>query len=206
MDIPPLLALPTSLCYNTHLNELVKLLWDRVLFPPTKMESSHQLMYELLNHQLMAWQNEMKRRKLKPRNFGNGMVDKRTKSGALPNVVRYYISSGSGRQMYTLRMSFVGQRGEESVHVQNLSTDLDKAIKKAHKITGAKGVRLDGDKVENEIERTDYSVFQFGKYKDQNVSYVIVHDRNYCEWFAHNVRGKNQAAANYVKRLLSAAL
>jgi GNAT superfamily N-acetyltransferase len=112
--------------------------------------------------------------------------------------MRYYISKGIDEVQYTLRV-FDEEKGDS--HLQNLSTDLEKAKAKAKEITGQdidfdegslgrdykksdSKSKATGD--EEPIEYKDNFRFKSGKHQDKTPLEVFEIDKGFFDWFLKN--------------------
>lgn len=104
---------------------------------------------------------------------------------------RYYISTGSKSNYYTLRYSYEeawGTEGEtitRDYHVQNLSIDKDEAIAKARDLGYDLGIDFDVLPIGTRRE-IDWSILQGGKYAGQSIHEVRDLDANYLVWLCEN--------------------
>lgn len=93
-----------------------------------------------------------------------------------------YIEIRYGRdfKMYTLWNVLISDNGYSETFIKNLSTDYNKAIKKAEEFgKGIVEISIDAPEDLNDIVRGD-DVFRFGKYRDKRVSQVS--DIKYLKW------------------------
>ena len=96
-------------------------------------------------------------------------------------MTRYLeIRYGRDFKMYTLWSVLISDNGYSDTFIKNLSTDYDKAIKKAEDYgKGIVEISIDAPEDLNDIVRGD-DVFRFGKYRDKRVSQVS--DIKYLKW------------------------
>ena len=112
---------------------------------------------------------------------------------------RYYISTGSKSNYYTLRHSFDESWGTEGetitrdYHIRNLSIDKDEAIAKARAFGP---LVADFEVLPIGTRRDiDWSILQGGKYAGQSIHEVREHDADYLVWLCEN----SANSSNYAK-------
>jgi hypothetical protein len=135
--------------------------------------------------------------------------------------VKYFISSGLGNKMYTLRVKFVERvymgyhMGTRSVlrnqHVCTLSNDKDKAIAKAQERVGGEfeiGFEV-FERAKNEkgnLPEVPANAVRFGKYAGKTVEEIKEIDPNYLMWVAENFTSKkHKAVIEYIQKVMKPA-
>lgn len=134
--------------------------------------------------------------------------------------VKYFISSGLGNKMYTLRVKFteriyLGTIGTRMVqrnqHVCTLSSDKDKAIAKAQERVGGEfeiGFEV-FERAKNEksdLPEIPANAIRFGKYFGKTVEEVKEEDPNYLMWVAENFTSrKHKAIIEYIQKVMKPA-
>ena len=103
---------------------------------------------------------------------------------------RYYISTGSKSNYYTLRHSFEESLGEEGTitrdyHIRNLSIDKAEAISKARELGYNLGIDFEVLPIGTRRD-IDWSVLQGGKYAGQSIHEVRDLDAGYLVWLCEN--------------------
>lgn len=101
----------------------------------------------------------------------------------------YYITTGSGNKMFTLRYFWVENRGRHTVErrdfIKVLSSDFDTAYEKAKKYVGDQPLKVFANQVEDrrEASEIDHTLMPNGKYQGQSYLDVPI---SYLEWWVVN--------------------
>lgn len=131
---------------------------------------------------------------------------------------RYYISSGIGNKMYTLRVKFservylgynIGSRVvQRDQYVCTLSNDKDRAVAKAQERVGGEfEISFDvWERARNDksgLPVAPDNAIRFGKYAGKTVEEVVEEDPNYLMWVAENFQSrKHQQVIDYIKKVM----
>lgn len=135
----------------------------------------------------------------------------------LGKLINYYIATGEKSNYYTLRAKqqrygSQGYRYEVDVHVRNLSTNRDKAAKKAREFVG-RPVPIDPDLETYPFDNApaqaiDYSILRFGKYQGRDIAEIALEDPDYLVFVVDQgyVPTKAQGNIEHIKMFVGTQL